>query len=534
MNSYRLLFMKDIKVFKNYILEIKRNPKKLIIYSLYILWIGSIIFNFITNSNAKNMSNLKRLFGPQIVGSVFLLISIIGLAYYILKGMKSSTTFFSMGDVHILFPAPISSKKILLYNILKKTLANFFLYGIFILALSPTIGNVTTVDIRYISFLYFGYISIVLMFEPINFLIFTLSTKYNIKNAVKIIVYIFLGIFIIYILVSLLSSEKFYIGVLKSLNADFINHIPVIGWAKVVFMTPIIGYTTTSLIYLVLQILALFGIIICTYMTADDYYEDVLGATESKELRKKIKRGQVNSKKTSFILRNKRVNVKASGRGPWALIWKNKVEYDRTGIHPYISLLTIIALIGGIITGFIARKLELNSLVIYISNGGLAYMLFLLNIATANNHELSKPYVYLIPGTYAQKIIAMNVTDIIRMTINVILYNLCPLLFIKTNIVISIVMVLFVLSFYILNLMSNFIIRVTFPNSVDQKALFPLFLMLQIVLLVLPSVIAGIIMTVIFNNKLAFFIASTATNLLICVLLLSFSSLIFNRIEWKQ
>ncbi len=272
-------------------------------------------------------------------------------------------------------------------------------------------------------------------------------------------------------------------------------------------------------------------ILLC-YWTATDYYEDVQGATEKRALRRRQKKG-LSKKQTTFFYKKRKISVGKAGTGPLALLWRARVEYSRTDLHQYFSFLTIIALVAGVVIGYFMSKPGASVFPVYIVNGIVAYVLFIFTASQSRFNEWSKPYVYLIPGSPLQKIIAVNLLDIIRMTINVLVLNAAIYFWIQISPLVFVVMVLFVISFYMLNLSSGFIIRVLFPNAVDHKTLFPIFLMLQIILLLLPGIISGAVLAFIFQTPLAFFLGVVLANIVTIVVTLAIANKLFAYLEWK-
>jgi len=530
MNEFRLLAQRDSWIIVNHFLEIKRNPKRLLVYLLYIFWIGTLVFNSVIRY--RHVSELHLQSGPQRLGAVFAGLGTALILFFLYRGTKESSTFFTMGDVHLLFPSPLSPKKILLYSMVKQSLINFLLYGIFILAFMPMIIDIVSVNLEYLPFMYLGYVGLVLLIGPLSFLIFTIGSKYGIRRRLQQGLLALMAVFILYLLGYTISVGNLLQGLLQGLNASFINYLPVIGWSKVVFMTAVAGYSPYSSVALFLQFLFLLGCILISYYIADDYYEDTLKATEQRSLRKKRKEGTEKSRR-SALFRRRNLIVKKVGAGPWALLWRSKLEYSRSDFHPYLGLLTILFLLAGIAAGIFAGKQTDNLTSIYMTNGIIAYIIFIFSASTAGQHELTKPYIFLIPGSNLLKIISSNLLDILRMSVNSLALNIPLGILLKIPIHIIVIMVVFMVSFYTLNLSSNFFIRIIFPNALDQKALYPLFLMLQILLLLLPGIIVGGAMALIYQNPLLAFVGIALVNIIIIGVLLLLSNAVFARLEWR-
>ncbi len=531
MNEFKLLVQRDSWIIVNHFLEIRQNPRRLLIYLLYIFWIGTLVFNSVIRY--RHVSKMQLHSGPQILGAVFVGLSTAFILFFLYRGTKESSTFFTMGDVHLLFPSPLSPKKILLYSMVKQSLLNFLLYGIVILAFMPMIIDIVTVNLEYLPFMYLGYVGLVLVIGPLNFLVFAIGSKYGIQRRLQQGLLALIAIFIFYLLGYTISVGNLLQGLLQGLNASFIDYLPVIGWSKVVFMTAVAGYSTYSSVALVLQFLFLVCCIFISYHIADEYYEDTLKATEQRSLRKKRKEGVEKPQRSALLFKRKNLMVKKVGTGPWALFWRSKLEYSRSDFHPYLGLLTILFLLAGIAAGIFAGKQADDLTPIYMTNGIIAYIIFIFSASTAGQHELTKPYIFLIPGSNLLKIVSSNLLDILRMSVNSLALNIPLGILLKVPIHIIVIMVIFIVSFYTLNLSSNYLIRIIFPNALDQKALYPLFLMLQILLLLLPGLIVGGALALIYQNPLLAFAGISLVNIIIIGVLLLLSNVVFARLEWK-
>ena len=535
MSEYKLLLKRDYWMLKNHVVEVKHNPKRLIVYLLYVVWIGSLVVNAVIQTRINNgLGRLKTTVGPQIIGAGFTVLMATLLFYYLYKGTEESSTFFSMGDVNLLFPSPKSSKKILLYQMLKNSLLQFFVLGFLMVAFLPTIIQMTALDFQYVGYMYLGYLGIALLIGPLNFMIFALGTKYNIQLLLKRIIFGLIYLSITYIIGYIFYEGSFFQGLLKALNAEFVDYIPIIGWSRTAFMVPIRGYSNYGLLSIFLLFLTIATAIILCYHTADDYYEDVLGSTEKQALRRRIKKGiEKTQGKTFFLNKNKQVMVHKTGAGPWTLLWRAKVEYSRTDLHPYLSILTMVFLLVGLIGGYFAKKYMGTLNPLYFINGLTAYMLFIFSSIQARNNELMKPYIFLIPGKPLEKIIAANFIEVIRMGISAFVLNISLGWMVRAPFHITIIMSIFLISFFILNQSSNWVIRAVFPSVVDQRALFPLFVMVQILFLLLPGMVFGGIAAFVFKNPMTFFLGVVTANGVIIFGMLMLSNVIFERMEWR-
>jgi hypothetical protein len=530
MNEFKLLAKRDSWIIVNHFLEIKNNPKRLGIYLLYLVWIGSLVFNVVIRY--RNPATIQAQLGSQIIGAGFVGLGAAFLLYFLYRSTLESSTFFTMGDVHLLFPTPVSPKKVLLYSMVKQSLLSIFLYSFIILALMPLILNITKIDLLHLPFMYLGFISLFLVIAPLNFLVFAVGSKYGLQLRLQQGIFILIVIFIFYLAGFIIAAGDLWQGLLQGLNASWLDYLPVIGWSKVVFMTAVTGHSTYSIVGLVLQLLFLICCIVISYYTADDYYEDTLKATEQRALRKKQKAGVEKTQRFSLPFSKKRVIVRKVGSGPWAFFWRSKVAYSRSDFHPYLGFWTIIFLLAGIVVGVFAAKQIEGLTPVYIVNGLIAYFIFIFSASNATQHELTRPYIFLIPGSNLLKIISSYLTDILRMNANILALNIPLGILLNVPLQVITIMVIFVLSFYILNLSSNFLIRIIFPHALDQKVLFPLFLMLQMLLLLLPGIIVGGVLAFVLQNLVLIFAGIAVVNIIIIGVLLLLSNKVFARLEW--
>ena len=124
MTGLRYLFFTTLK---NSIVQLVKNPGKLIAAILFILLFVFVIFSGNLGSEAgQEFRNPQELFA--IVFALYLIFFVLG-AY---KGLTSGASFYSMADVNLLFSAPISSNKILFYGLIRQ-MGLSLLVGVFIL-----------------------------------------------------------------------------------------------------------------------------------------------------------------------------------------------------------------------------------------------------------------------------------------------------------------------------------------------------------------------------------------------------------------
>ena len=122
MSDYWVMLRLDFRKLVNYIVEIRRTPKKLISYALFLAWLGIILV-------PQFMGNRKNSLGLEINPTTMTII--LGIYALLIGTLIFSTLFpslkklyftFSMGDVNLLFPSPLEPQRILFWSMLKLSL----------------------------------------------------------------------------------------------------------------------------------------------------------------------------------------------------------------------------------------------------------------------------------------------------------------------------------------------------------------------------------------------------------------------------
>ena len=99
---------------KNAIAELWRNPVRAIFVAVALLiFVFGVVVAEKGSQRVRQYRNVNELY--LIISGVYLLIA----ATVIRSGYKTGTTFFTMPDVGILFPAPIPQWKIMIYGMVR-------------------------------------------------------------------------------------------------------------------------------------------------------------------------------------------------------------------------------------------------------------------------------------------------------------------------------------------------------------------------------------------------------------------------------
>ena len=153
------------------------------------------------------------------------------------------------------------------------------------------------------------------------FLIYSLSTRFDIGNYIKIVIKGFTILIVGYFLFSLRGTSNLLNRAIEVLNDGFFSSIPVISWAKEVFMAPIVP-GTPILQTLALLFTAILVLFLAVYL-ATNYYEEAAAGAEyiskikasrnkSEDLQKVIEERKGKSESKELTLKSIE-NLKAQG-----------------------------------------------------------------------------------------------------------------------------------------------------------------------------------------------------------------------------
>lgn len=181
----------------------------------------------------------------------------------------------------------------------------------------------------------------------------------------------------------------------------------------------------------------------------------------------------------------------------------------------------------------LAHKVGKGEKVLFILNGLMFYILFIFSMVRSRNSKFTSHYLFLIPGTNFQRIVYPYYVDIVRTFINALVMNFSAGLLADASWPVIIVLSLFITSFFIINIFAGFVLRVLFPSSADQKILLPFLIMVQLIFLILPGVIAGVLAAFLFRTPLAFFAGVTALNIFMICAVLAYGDEMFEELELR-
>ncbi|MDF2538891.1 MAG: hypothetical protein K0S76_1912 [Herbinix sp.] len=399
-----------IRQLKNRILAIKKKPGLLILYLFIILMIvfSAVSIIIFDNDGAKPTFADERIMYLFIMGFGFMY-----LFLFINSGLSTGSTLFSMADVGLLFVAPISSKKILIYGLIS-TMGKALLAAIFILY---QVGNLKVqfgYGLKEILALFIIYAMIVLFSQLISIAIYIYSNGNPFrKKLVKTILYLsVLALILSVYLIKIKEQTGLFDAVLRMIDSKWFGYVPVAGWATMFFQGVANGILIN--VFISAGLFLVVGILVIALLTIGtaDYYEDVLISTEvTFQMLRAAKEGRNVPRRT-----NKKIKIRdedmdlLKGSGAMTIAYKHILEMKRTSRFIFIDGYTLFITAGVGIAGYNFK----NTMAAYGILAVAIYLQFFLTLLGRLKSELIKPYIFLIPEKSIYKVFAASVTSLLK------------------------------------------------------------------------------------------------------------------------
>lgn len=527
MKSFNMLFKLEMTLLKNNVLSIVKNPKRIITYVIYIAFMTWVIL-----SNTKNFSESSMNFDSfysYASGGVFIMLFMMGYGL-----TTKSSIYFKRSEINILFTSPIDQRKILMFALLKRIpvylltslYTLIFLLSIVINLYHPTMGELIITC--------FGYTMVFLVLEPLGFCIFAIGTKLQRTDVnqrfLKVIFAVIAAIAVIQVALAVRDQGLNVATVMGGLGSENLNWLPIIGWGKQLTLTALYGITPLSYVYLALMVGLYLTLVLLTYFLGDDYYEDVIQTSEERDvIIKKARSGKMQF--SGFHFKKKKIKAKDTQKYAGAIYWKRKLITMKTDISVFFSMETILCLVLGAGSSFLING-EAQPYSAVIVTGIYFYMKFLFSMNTALDQELKMHYYYTLPDTAINKMISVTKLDLIKFFINIMVLVVSNII-ISQHISLTLVILPFAATmFYTMMMMSSFLMKLFFSTE-DFNRLLIMFKMLQMIIVLLPSIITMIILGILTESIFFALLGSFIVNLILTTVILGMSDVLFNRLELK-
>lgn len=532
MSDIKALLVLDMLKLKNFVRDIIKKPTKIIIYLLQFVWFLFILIPVFTN-RGKTFSEINSIKFSYLNGGIiaFMLLTVFLTLY---GSLKQPGIILGEGDVALLLSSPIKERIIFLWYLVRASFKNL-LYALFssffILFLSASME--VNKHSSNMIFVYIGIFTYYLTLTPIGFLVYSISMKFNAKEKIKyflnglVAVIIGFGMYFMY-------KEKSIFGLFDYFNSNTWNYVPIVGPSKQLILSYFTGVTQYNIEFTVIQIVAIAVITLISVYFATDYYEEAINYAEKMILIKnKTKRGNyyVEYTEKQLIKKKKNINVTFAPKGPWAYIWLKMTENKREMGSIYFNYYNLAILVVSIAFGHFLPKNDPT--IIFALAFVYAYIGWLTSFISAISGELSKMYIYIIPGEGIEKLIAVNAVPILKSFITALLLIIPASILIKCGILNALTAILFILGFTTLANFSSLFLNTLLPSKSDLKAVLPLFKLFAFVIILVPVGAVSIPLGIVTKNMMIGVLSADIAMLLMSGVFLLLANFVFERLELK-
>ncbi|EGW39103.1 putative ABC exporter domain-containing protein [Desulfosporosinus sp. OT] len=537
MSDYLLMLRFDIRKLVNYIVEIRRTPKKLISYFLFGAWIILVMLPQRMNRKSNHLEINETI--VQVILGIFALLLGALVFFTLYSALKKLSYTFGMGDVNLLFPSPLEPQRILFWSMLKKIPISLARSVLPVLFLTPTLSNLG-LQTQGVFFVYVSFVSLALLLPPLAFLVFLLSVRYQ-KGRWTVSVLTCSLVWLIGSWFWQVRGDFSILNLMTGYRGAGVWQFPVVGWILRVAYAAFYGASLDTYMALLGIVLTLGIVNFTVFGLAKDYYEDVLDHAakieEARSLKRSGRRPQL-SDAFAKLRRERQVVVQGTYAESKSFLFKQIVNYRSTGFNEYFGYLTPLVLLAGVAIGYmVSQRGNDPTGWLFTFNGVIAYFLLLTSTTSPVSSELALPYIYVLPGTFYKKILALNFLPMVRFAINVLLLNLSYTLMAKGDEkvwVTAIALSLIVISVYFELGNSVILGNVLLPSSLDRKIFYPLLIFVQVVVIIIPAGLVGGGLYWILRSEVALELGIILANVGVGLLLLEFSDKLFAYIEMKE
>ncbi len=399
---------------KNRILSLKKKPALLVLYLIILAFVVfSVVILLVVNQDTEQM----KFADERILLLILAALALFYLWIFTNTGLSTGSSLFTMPDVGLLFVAPISSKKILLYGLIS-TLGKSLLGSLFIFYQIGNLKSSFGYGFKEIFALFLIFTLMVLFCQllSIGIYIFTNGNPKR-KRLVWMLLYSLIGLLIVGVL---FIQRQEQIGILQAalglMDKGWFGYVPVAGWATMFFQ----GVVQNSLpmLFIPLILFFVFGGMMVSLLTmgSADYYEDVLVSTETTfQTLNAAKEGRsipkANTRKVK--IKEHEQGIK-HGLGANTFLFKHILEMRRKSRIVFVDNYTLFLMLGAGVSGYYFNRFNAPSAAAYGVLGTAIYMQFIFSMMGKLKLELTKPYIYLIPESSFKKVFAASISSLIK------------------------------------------------------------------------------------------------------------------------
>ena len=515
---------------KNGIRRFIRKPSRLILAVIIIALIGFTIFaGHLDDAENPVYRDVRELAAIALVFYAFIFL----LTAY--NGFTKGASLFSMSDVNLLFPSPLPQQSVLFYGLVQQ-LGTSLLVGFFLLFQYTTLH--TTYGISYAGLLWlllgYGLTLFCGQLAAMTLYVATAGSERR-RSIAKAVFFAVLGILAAVILLYLFPHRSELLPRAVSLAVGPLAWFPIAGWLSAMVHGCFTGNLPQILLPLAASAVFVAALILWLVRSKADYYEDVLGITETKfRTAQAAKSGRI----TETPVKARRGGTLNRGEGASVIYYKHLLENRRSNplfLEPSQWIFIVCAIV---FTLFIRQRADPDAGGTLL--GCFIFSVYLRMFGTALGRlpkELLRPYIYLIPETSFRKLFWAMAEALPKFALISVLMYLPISLLCGVTVPEAILCMAAGFSFDCLFL-SGFLLTERLFSSVTSKVFSMIFYMITLIVLTLPGIVLAVVLrtagVVLVSPTFTMFLALTAVNIPMALLAVFLSRNILDNVEVNQ
>ncbi len=513
---------------KNQAISVLKSPSKLI-YSSFLL----LMFGLVAVSGALGEEEVSTTYRSvsELAAIVTTFYTVMFLMVFV-SGSSGSAAMFNLSDVNLLFPSPISSKRILFYGLLRQ-MGLSLLLGFFLLFQYSWVHDLYGLGYGALVLIVVGYGLTLFLAQLCAMAVYVrTSGKENSGRAIKYSSYAAAVVYVALLafacrneISSLLSGGKDYDS-LFSAASSFLSTLPgvlfpVSGWAAGMVSGLLTGNMVTLAVCAVLTVALTVTLVLLILKADSSYYEDVLETAETAQSAITAQKENQYEAAAPKHVRLGRIGID-KGWGASVIYHKHSVENRRSGVF---CLSTMSLVFAAIVIAFAFFMRAINDgeggMLIGVFVMGTYLQMFSVSLGRFNR-ELMKPYLYLIPEPPLKKLLYAIKESQISYCVEALLIFI-PVGFILGASPVDIVFCMIArVSFALLFTAGNVLVERVF-GTVHSKGLILFFYFLALLLMTVPGIVLGVVLLSLAEDVLGMaglFLGMMVGNLIVSVVVL--------------
>lgn len=509
------------KQLKNVIRGLTHKPLALIGYILIgIMLVGFLVLVLtMPSGTVRHGSN-------ELFSAIFTALIVIALYFSLKQGIEKGSSYFRFSDVNLVFTAPLSPSKVLLYGFIKHT-GTSLLIVLFTIFQIPNVKNNFLLADYGIWMILLAILFYSLLYPILGMILYTFASHSSKRRKmIKRVLDVSMLLFILGFFMEILIQQSLLDAAMTYLNGDVFSWIPLVGQLTTIGTAAVYGASPAFYLSILILTGMLVVFVVVLYKVELDYYEDVLSATEQTERRITAKR----QGRDASLQQRKARKVKGgfSSYGARVIFEKSMLEYRKTSYFLFFDKASLIIILAAVSFNFFLPDGRSS---IFFPLFFSAYMLFFFIVQGKWPQEMDKPYVFLIPESNGRKLIYMTLPENIKNLIDGILLFAISYFVYQTNLAVILLCIICYTLYGAVYIYGDIVSRRLF-GSVHSKAMQIFIKLFVSFIVVLPGIIMmGIVYFMMDKNQFAAVLVVALWNFLASGVLFLAAKGIFKNLE---